>query len=207
MVTTTPSRNGLPGWLKAALTGCLLSIPISAAIILLFFSMNGPSTAELDADIQAVGADLKSAEDEAAQYTGGVILALIKLRQETLQNTKVMLQQKRSSMLRGIRLNYSVDGDKPSLMRPDKIEALEKDVAAAQREVADAEREAAKYSGGLLQSLALMRAETARLSVAQLKAALLLARNGIPAFVMPDQKASAPPEPLKGPVVEDKNAL
>ena len=66
----------------------------------------GPSDSDLDADIAVTKAEIADAQRDAAGYSGGAILIQIRLREAVLRNTLAMLQQKRSSFLRGIVVTY-----------------------------------------------------------------------------------------------------
>ena len=66
-----------------------------------------------------------------------------------------MLDQKRRSLLRGIRLDYRIDGVPLSPLPPEELAKIQADLDALDEQIATAEAEAARYRGGLIQGLAL----------------------------------------------------
>jgi hypothetical protein len=93
---------------KPVIAGALLVVLASAAIVGL--AMAGPSDEGLSTDLAQVRQDIVDASAEAYRYGEGLLRSLILLRTEILKNTEAMLDQKQRSLLRGIRLDYRIDG-------------------------------------------------------------------------------------------------
>lgn len=172
-------------------------VAVSCALIIgaLLFSLNylsqSPSTAELDADIAAVTQQIAEAEAEYATYSGGAIQVLVKVRTEVLKTTAAMLEQKRSSLLRRIDLQYVVQGQ-PRAADEALITDIESDIAEAVKERDRFKVEADRYTGGLIQTVALMNAATTEMTISQLRLSLLAERYGF-AFTMPSDSTPAAP--------------
>lgn len=170
-------------------------VALSCAIIVgaLLFSLNylsqSPSTSELDADIAAVNRQIADAEAEYATYSGGALQVLVKVRTEVLKTTAAMLEQKRASLLRRIDLQYHVAGQ-PQVPDEALIANIGSDIAAAEQERDRFKAEADRYTGGLIQTMALMNASTSEMTISQLKLALLAQRYGF-IFQMPDDAVPA----------------
>lgn len=184
---------------------------VSVVAMMLFGSVvvmaQVPNDAQLDADLADLRRQISAALDDEKEYPGGIINHYIKLRIQILKSTESMIQQKRLAALRGITMVYR--DDLPRL--PTDLaagEAHERDLAKAQDDLRAAELEASRYHGGLMKSVAEMRATTARATIAFIEQQKLLRRYGIP---MPSLVQSNPitndSPKLPGVVVPDKDAL
>jgi hypothetical protein len=112
----------------------------------------------LKKELNVVAAQIKSAEVEDAQYTGGLIKTLIGVRLATLRHTHAMLDQRVKSWTFGIGLRYTVDG-RSFVSDPAKKEhvgAIETELAGLRARITAQELEASRYSGGLIQAMTLM---------------------------------------------------
>ena len=117
-----------------------------------------------------------------------------------------MLATKRASVLRRVDLNFNVDGRAITKSDPVQISEIEKDLATARANLKAAEENAARYSGGLVQSMALVQVETARVTEAQLVLAYFSAKYGMgfPRVNLPGNQ----PSPKAGQrTSEDRDAL
>jgi ABC-type iron transport system FetAB ATPase subunit len=133
-----------------------LSASVAAAIL----HGAGPSRAELDVEIASIKTKIAAADAQTALYSGGLILAQAQLGVAILKNTLAMLEQKRASFLRGITLNYQEPTPRISAPFDDAAALSELDKARADANAA--QREAAMYSGGFIQTMALVREATAK---------------------------------------------
>ena len=127
-------------------------------------------TETLQKEIDYVQSEIVSAEAENEKYSGGLIQSLIALRIETLKQTRAMLEQKRSGLAQGIRVNYTIDG-KRYAPPPDKTEQLERirqEIAGNQSKIDAQKAEAARYSGGLVLAMKLSSVATAEQTQAML---------------------------------------
>ena len=65
------------------------------------------STVEIDRDRAATADAIKSSDEASAQYSSGLLKALIDVRGSILRNTLAMLDQKRTALIRRIVLGYN----------------------------------------------------------------------------------------------------
>jgi hypothetical protein len=157
-------------------------------------------------DISAIQVEIGSAEAEEAKYEGGLILALIKLRLETLRQTLAMLQKREKSWLFGISLKFNVDG-KPYVPPTDvehQIKNVEEELKALEGKISKQQAEAL-YSGGLIQAMSLATLATMRFSYAMLDHRRLALRYGLPQYVPPENltsKVSYSSPPVSGAKME-----
>lgn len=186
----------------------VLSVAVACALVLVtvFIGLDhvssDPSTEQLDKDIAAVSAQIKDAETEGGQYAGGAIQSLIFVRIQVLKTTLAMLEQKRTSILRRVDLVYSVDGEEVSV-NADIISSLDLDKFS--EELGRFKSEAALYSGGLIQSIALVNAATTEMTLAQLRQRRLAEQYGFQ-FRLSGTVAPAS-ETVSLNIVEDGEAL
>lgn len=183
---------------------CGVVAALAAGVVV---NKQGPSTQALEVDLLTVRAEIADAE-RAREGIGGLVAIQAELRLHTLRSTEAMLNQKRLSFLRGIRLNYP--GDLPSaVVAPEERDQIEVELAAARAEAEAAQHEAARYSGGLILVLAKVREATALSTAAMLHQQLALARQGIPLRVGGGGNPSSAAARLASPgtAVSDKEAL
>ena len=177
-------------------------IPVLAAAVVGVAGMlraAGPN----DADIVLTKAEIADAEHDAAGYSGGAILLQIRLRDAVLRNTLAMLQQKRSAFLRGITITY---GDAtPRLPCVVNDQTAQTSLRRAKDDAEDARLEAARYSGGLVKVMALLRQATGMTTVAAIEQQIAFMKLGIslPAPTRAGDMAPVPP----GKPSSDKDAL
>lgn len=161
----------------------VMSVAIACAIVLVtvFVGLDrlssDPSTEQLNADLAAIHSEIARAEADRTAYSGGAIENLFTARIEILRTTAAMLDQKRSSMLRRIDLAYTVDGVRAA-PNSEAVAAIEREIEVASAERDRLQAEAARYSGGLIQTMALVNAATTEVSIAQLKQARLAEQYG-----------------------------
>lgn len=163
---------------KSILVGVVAGILSALAFVLLFCSFTGPSTRDLDADIFGVDREIAGAQNDVSKY-GGLIQVQAELRLEALQNTRAMLDQKRKSLLRGISLSYTVDGNswkQPTILQ---LVALKADWDEAEDRAKTAKLNAAQM-GGLMGAMAQVTAETEELAASMAGARYRLAKAGTP---------------------------
>jgi len=179
------------------------AVALSASVAAAVVHGAGPSTAELDADIASTKAEIAAAEAQAALYSGGLILIQMQLRAAILKNTLAMIEQKRESFFRGITLNYQEPT--PRISAANDEAAAVSELEKARSDATAAQREATIYSGGLLQSMALVREATARTTEAAVEQRIAFMKLGIP---LPYLSGTNPPvSKSPGKATSDKNAL
>jgi hypothetical protein len=121
----------------------------------------------------------------------------------SLKNTLAMLKQKRDSFLRGITLNYQEP--MPRITAPSDDAAAFAELAKARGDAKSAHQEAAMYSGGLIQTMALVREVTAKTTEAAIEQRIALAKLGIPLPSLSGTNAPVPKSP--GKTTSDRDAL
>lgn len=173
---------------------------ISLAVLALS-AYSEPTRATLDADLSALKERIHSAEQDSARYTGGLIKALVSARLEILLNSEAMLEQKKSSLVRFINLDYTIDGKSVEQASPEMMSALEKEVDAAKAEIRAAEDESARYAGGLLKNLADAKVSAGQLKLAMLDLRYLSWKWGIPVYGLED--AAPAGEAIGNPTPDD----
>ena len=151
----------------------------------------GPTTEQLTSDIDAISENINEVQVELDRYNeGSLVWFQIDLRLKVLEATRQMLEQKRSSILRGIDLRFVQEGRELVPLDAGTLKALDEEIAAAEAAADAAQAKADRYSGGLLQGLALAAAASHRASAALIeqRRAILMLGYALP----PQPKASAP---------------
>jgi hypothetical protein len=143
----------------------------------------------LSAELADIERQLTEIDAQAARYEGGLILTLIDARREALLLAKTLIENRISAEAGGATIEVTVPAVQPDEARAAQILG---EMAAVQQRIDEAEREAAT-GGGLIQALALSRAETERLTLAQLQMGYLQAKHGIAFPVMVAQPAASAP--------------
>jgi hypothetical protein len=177
-----------------ALVGVLLEDPQTA-------------TVEIDRDRAAVNAEINAAKELATRYSGGLIVGLINVRIAILETTDAMLGQKRTTLLRRINLTYRAPFDAARPASDAELDDILKELSQAQTRAAESRKVVERYSGGLVQGLALMKAETDEIAVSELRLKFYSAKHGFPILptISVDKQNATPLPP--GKVVGDKEAL
>jgi hypothetical protein len=158
----------------------------------------------LKEDIAAVQTQIKNAEAEEATYEGGLILALIKLRLETLRQTLAMLQRRERSWIFGISLKFNVDGKTyvPPADADQQIKTIEEELKALDGKILKQQAEAL-YTGGLIQAMSLAALSTMRFSYAMLDHRRLALKYRLPQYIPPEGQMGKPSD-LSSPVLDTK---
>ncbi|MET4736697.1 hypothetical protein ABIF73_000836 [Bradyrhizobium japonicum] len=177
-----------------ALVGVLLEDPQTA-------------TVEIDRDRAAVSAEINAAKELATRYSGGLIVGLINVRIAILETTDAMLGQKRTALLRRINLTYRAPFDAARPASDAELDDILKELSQAQTRAAESRKVVERYSGGLVQGLAVMKAETDEIAVSELRLKFYSAKHGFPILptISVDKQNATPLPP--GKVVGDKEAL
>jgi hypothetical protein len=143
----------------------------------------------LSTELADIERQLTEIDAQAARYDGGLILTLIETRREALLLARTLIENRINAEAGGATVEVTVPAVQPDEARAAQILG---EIAAAQQRIEEAEREAAT-GGGLIQALALSRAETERLTLAQLQMGYLQAKYGIAFPVMVAQASAAAP--------------
>jgi len=163
------------------------------ALLLLFFGCGKiPSTEELDKDISYATKEIEATAAESRKYSGGLIKVLVDVRKEILENTKAILEQKRTGIRRFIPVNYTVDGENYSVPenKQELLNKIESDLQDLDKKITDTQNEIAKFSGGLIKVMLLAQLATTQNTKAFLEQKLILLKYDIPLYtVMPSLEA------------------
>jgi hypothetical protein len=164
------------------------------------------SDMELDRDRAALAKQISDAKSESEKYSGGAVKAFIDLRIAILITTDAMLQQKRATLFRRISLNYPVNFQQQMPGSSTDLESIIAELGQAEKKADASHAKALSYSGGLVQGIALMTAETDELSVSALRLKFYSVKHGFPILpVSFDAKPQS--ETIKGKIVKDKEGL
>lgn len=145
--------------------------------------------ASLSTELVDIERQLTEIEAQAARYEGGLILTLLDARREALLLARTLVENRINAEAGAATVEVSVPAVQPDEARAAQILG---EMAAVQQRIEEAEREAAS-GGGLIQALALSRAETEKLTLAQLQMGYLQAKYGIAFPVMVPQPATSAP--------------
>ena len=180
---------------------------IAAFLLLLGVAVFDPSpdTTTLNSDLGRVREQIEDARREDERFSGGAIKALIQLRLNILHHTEALLEQKKSALLHRVWMHYTVDGRPVAVASSADLNDIVAEIEQAEEKVKRSTVNAEQYSGGLIQGIALMTAETDRMSVAQLKLKFYSAKYGVPVFSGALEQKPKPSAP--GRIVGDKNAF
>lgn len=198
----------LPSQMRGLLTTFLLGLVALLAMFGVWLVLVPiPSTADLDADLEKIRAEIKQSSDESEKYSSGAMKALIELRKKTFQNSEAMLSQKRDSVLRRVNISYRIDGSELRPASDAKLNEIKQEIEQANQKLVQSQKNAQQYTGGLVQVMALMTVETDQFSVSQLYLKYYSAKYGLPLYFPEAEAASKPPPFEPGTVVKDREAL
>jgi GTPase SAR1 family protein len=139
----------------------------------------------LRTELEATKKEVSAAEVQNAQYSGGLVKALIAVRLEVLKTNEALIQQRIHAIESGAKVSIQTVGTKIDL---DRAKQLEEELRKQELKVAEAESKASLYSGGLVGATAAMGAATERNSLAMLRQQYLISKHGL---ASPQQGASA----------------
>lgn len=145
--------------------------------------------ASLSVELEDIERQMTEIEAQAARYDSGLILTLIDARREALLLARTLIRNRINAEAGGATIEVTVPAIQPDEALAEQILG---EMAAVQQRIEEAEREAAT-AGGLFQALTLSRAETERLTLAQLQMGYLQAKYGIAFPVMASQPAESAP--------------
>ncbi len=125
------------------------------------------------------------AESEAAKYTGGLLKVVLDLQVQTLKQTRAMLDQRAKSWTFGIGLRYTVDGKAfvPPADAQAQLAGVDAEIAKLDAQITRQQTEAARYSGGLVQAMALTTLATSQQTMSMLQQRRLALRFGLPQYI------------------------
>jgi hypothetical protein len=188
---------------KLVSTGLFLGAAIVGGLAAV--NAQGPTVQELTSDISTIESTIAEARAFADRYSeGSFIRVQSDLRIAILETTKAMLDQKRSSWLRGIKLSYLASGQTIAAATPESVASIEGEIARAKVDAQTAKSKAQMYTGGLIQSLALVEEQTHLVAAAAAQQRLALIRLGM---AVPSTGKAAPSLNPIGKDLNDRGAL
>ncbi|MFH1800599.1 MAG: hypothetical protein ABH891_07140 [Candidatus Omnitrophota bacterium] len=151
----SPKRGGILFLLSLMLTSCAQPI----------------DTKKIDSEITSLNAQVAELQKEKQNYSGGLVLDLLTVREQIYKNTLAMLEQKRQGINKFIKISYSVNGEAidEAVDSTKEIKRLEEEIAKAKGSISDSQKESAEYSGGLIKVMIDMRIATEQVSLAALE--------------------------------------
>jgi hypothetical protein len=150
----------------------------------------------VQSDLTAVQSEIKMAQAEDARYAGGLVKSLIASRIVVLRQTEAMLEQKLISLKQSIPLRYTVDGKVFSLptSATQMLADVEREISASDLKIHQQEAEVARYSGGLVQAMAMSTLATMRQTHAMLEQKRVSLKYGLPQYLgFADASSKGPP--------------
>lgn len=150
------------------------SLPVAFAFCLSNLAFAQTNEALL-AELAAIEQQIADVQAKIAIYDGGLIKGLAEARLEALLLSKTLVENRISAAESGATVEVVVSAVQPDEARAQQILG---EMASAQQRIDEAEKEAAT-GGGFAQALALSRAETEKLTLAQLQMGYLQAKYGI----------------------------
>jgi len=184
----------------------LLTAIVGLLLILVVAVFNpSPDTTSLNSDLGRVREQIEDARRQDEKFSGGAIKALIQLRLNMLHHTEALLEQKKSALLRRVWMHYTVNGHPVAVASNADLDDIIVEIEQAEEKLKRSTLNAEQYSGGLIQVMALMTAETDRMSVAQLRLKFYSAKYGPPIFSGALEQKPKPSAP--GRIVGDKDAF
>ena len=166
------------------------SLPVAFAFCFSTLAI-AQTNAALPAELVAIEKQIAEVQAKIAMYDGGLIKGLAEARLEALLLSKTLIENRIAAAESGATVEVIISAVQPDEARAQRLLG---EMASAQQRIDEAEKEAAQ-GGGLVQALALSRAETEKLTLAQLQMGYLQAKYGIafPAVAAPAPAETATP--------------
>ena len=174
--------------------------PLLLATLLIFLALSTCSLAQqptpeerqtitqLQGELAQVESEIESAEEENRAYSGGLIKTLIALRLEILRTNHALIQQRVHALESGAEIDIIVSGSEPD---PELATNLLAGIEVQQIKIAEGEREASRYSGGLVQAMALSSVATQRNTLAMLEQRYFTSKYGLATPILPPASPAA----------------
>lgn len=138
----------------------------------------------LEEELARLGDDIADAEAQDAALVGGLVKALVAVRLEVLRTNEALIQQRIQALESGARVRIVVNATKRD---PTRAAELAREISTQKAKVEAARANASRYSGGLVQALALSTQVTAENTLAMLEQQRLAAEYG---FAIPEIQAA-----------------
>ena len=138
--------------------------------------------ADLKQDLDQTNQEIDNATKDDAQYTSGLIKSLIRMQLETLKINKALVEQRILTLETGAPMTIVVNATSPD---PVKAEELANEIETQKAKIESTRAEANKYSGGLIQALALSTLATEEDTLAMLEQQYYIAKYGLSMPTLP----------------------
>jgi hypothetical protein len=182
-------------WLFGSLSGLMTAVTIAAAAFGAV-TFKGTTTEELLRDLAIVEREIVRAEHDLATFRDRPVIAdQIALRIAVLETTRAMLEQKRASWLRGLRLIYRVDGQEVVPDR-DALAALKAQLDDTEAGMLTARRWAARSTNEVTKNMALAMEQVHLLTQALIREQMALEGLGMALPTPPEVDAAMTPSLL-----------
>ncbi len=166
----------------------------------------------LKTDLEAIKKEVSAAEEQNAQYSGGIVNVLLTLRLEILKTNEALIQQRIHAIESGAKVTIETIATKPD---PQRAKQLEAELTEQEIKVSEADAKANLYSGGLIGVMAVMGAATESNTLAMLRQQYLIAKHGLASplqnpstYIASAQRAEATPtDAVPGPADEDADEV
>jgi hypothetical protein len=155
---------------------------ITVALFFITSCARGPTPEQrrqievLQAELDEVKKEIASAKIAEVKYEGGLLKSLILVRVEVLKTTEALIQQRIKGIEGKTPVAIQTLASKPDAVR---AEALAGEIKLQEEKLHQAEAEASRYSGGLIQALALTATATQAQTLAMLRQQYILAKFGL----------------------------
>ncbi|TJY58885.1 hypothetical protein E4T66_14905 [Sinimarinibacterium sp. CAU 1509] len=130
----------------------------------------------LRTELEATKREVAGAEAQNAQYSGGLVKALLSVRLELLKTNEALIEQRIHAIESGAKVTIETVATNPDVARANQ---LQDDIAKQEAKVTEADAKASLYSGGLVGAMAVMGAATERNTLAMLRQQYLVAKYGL----------------------------
>ncbi len=131
----------------------------------------------LRSELEIVRKEVATAQTELSKYGGGIIQTLLLARIEILKTTEALIQQRTQAIEGNAPVSIQTQATRQDLDKADKLAA---EIIKQEEKLSEAEIEADKYSGGLIQAIALSTVATQAQTLAMLRQQFLIAKLGLP---------------------------
>jgi hypothetical protein len=156
--------------------GCVIAVPSTTSCARHLTPEEEQTVANLKRELAQVEGEVSQATAEDAEYSGGLIKALIGVRLQVLRTNQALLQQRIHSIESGAEVTIVLTGTKPD---PERAATLEREIRQQRDKVAEARSYADQYSGGLVKAIAESTVATAKQTLAMLEQQYLVAKYGL----------------------------
>ena len=120
--------------------------------------------------------EIQAARMEAESYSGGLVKALVAARLQILKTNEALLQQRIHALESGAPVTVTTQSTEPD---PERAASLARAIEEQRRAADEARAEASRYSGGLLQGLALTNVGIAEATIAMLEQQRVISEHGL----------------------------